>query len=131
MLPIDVVVVKDGIRSVKRIDDLSPEDSIMDAGPETMAALKKKINASRSVLWNGPLGLYQDGYKQPTLDLAAMIADSGAQSVVGGGDTLAAIAELGIEDKLSFVSTGGGATLDFLANETLPGIEALKSNSIS
>lgn len=131
MLPIDVVVVKDGVRSVKRVDDLSAEDSIMDAGPETMAALKKKINASRSVLWNGPLGLYQDGYKQPTLDLATMIADSGAQSVVGGGDTLAAIAELGIEDKLSFVSTGGGATLDFLANETLPGIEALKSNSIS
>jgi len=131
MLPTDVVVVTDGVRSVKRIDELNADDSIMDAGPETMSALKKKINASRSVLWNGPLGLYQDGYTQPTLDLATMIADSGAQSVVGGGDTLAAIAELGIEDKLSFVSTGGGATLDFLANETLPGIEALKSNNVS
>lgn len=100
-------------------------DKIMDVGPKTLSLLQKVVNTSKFVLWNGPLGAYEYGYTKPTHALARMIAESGAQSVIGGGDTLATIAELGIEDKFTFVSTGGGAMLDYLATGTLPGIEAL------
>ncbi|OHB17472.1 MAG: phosphoglycerate kinase, partial [Candidatus Zambryskibacteria bacterium RIFOXYD2_FULL_43_10] len=110
---------------------LLPEDTIvvnnkiMDAGPITMENLKSKIVAAKLVLWNGPLGFYELGYKVATLQLAKMISEFGHESIVGGGDTIAAINELNLFDKFSFVSTGGGAMLDFLATGTLPGIEAL------
>lgn len=108
-------------------DDTIVEDKkIMDAGPVTMENLKLKIKSSNLVLWNGPLGSYERGYKVATLQLAKLIAESGKESIVGGGDTLAAVKELDLFDKFSFVSTGGGAMLEFLATGTLPGIEALK-----
>lgn len=97
----------------------------LDANAEVIRQLAEKIENSEFILWNGPLGKYEDGLKEGTLALAKLIADSGKQSIVGGGDTLAAIKELGNLDKFSFVSSGGGAMLDFLATETLPGIEAL------
>lgn len=97
----------------------------IDANPETIAVIKEKVDISKFVLWNGPLGNYEKGYKEGTLSLANMLAESGKEVIVGGGDTLAAIKELGIEDKFTFVSTAGGAMLDFLAKGTLPGIEAL------
>ncbi|MEK9184698.1 MAG: phosphoglycerate kinase [Patescibacteria group bacterium] len=100
-------------------------NSIVDAGPKTVEELKKYINKSKFVLWNGPLGEYENGFKNPTLELAKIIAESGVQSVIGGGDTLSAISELGLEDKFTFVSTGGGAMIQYLADGTLPGIEAL------
>lgn len=109
-----------------------PEDviedggKILDAGPVSLEHLQSKIDEAQLILWNGPLGSYEHGYKTNTLTLAKMIADSGKESIVGGGDTLAAIQELGIKDKFSFVSTGGGAMLEFLATGTLPAIEALK-----
>ncbi len=109
-----------------------PEDTIvdggkiMDAGPRSMENLKSLILTSKLVLWNGPLGNYELGYKVATLELAKLISEFSHESIVGGGDTLAAIEELNILDKFSFVSTGGGAMLDFLATGTLPGIEALK-----
>ena len=127
ILPPDVIV-QDG--QAKLCDDLSPTDKIMDDGPQTLAELGKRIDGARFILWNGPLGMYENGYKQPTLDLAKLVGAAtgrGATTIVGGGDTLAAIAELGIEDKFTFVSTGGGAMLDFLAQGTLPGIEALEN----
>jgi phosphoglycerate kinase len=93
---------------------------------ETIEILKTKIENSEFILWNGPLGKYEDGYKDGTLALAQVIADSGKTSIVGGGDTLAAIKELNLYDNFTFVSTAGGAMLDFLANGTLPGIEALE-----
>ena len=77
-------------------------------------------------MWNGPLGNYEKGFIQPTIELAKILAASGNKTIVGGGDTLAAIASSGVEDKISFISTGGGAMLQFLLDETLPGIEALK-----
>src|SRR3989344_8920776 len=107
-------------------DTIVEDKKIMDAGPITMENLKSKINNSKLVLWNGPLGSYERGYNVATLQLAKLIAESGNESIVGGGDTLAAIEELNLLDKFSFVSTGGGAMLDFLAAGTLPGIEALK-----
>jgi phosphoglycerate kinase len=101
-------------------------DRIVDAGPETMVALKKKIAEAKFILWNGPLGAYELGFTESTLELARLLAETKVETVVGGGDTLAAIETLKIFDQFSFVSAAGGAMLDFLANETLPGIEAIK-----
>ena len=88
--------------------------------------MSKTISESNFILWNGPLGNYEIGFKEKTILLAKMLSESGKKVIVGGGDTVAAIKELNIEDKFTFVSTGGGAMLDFLANETLPGIEVLE-----
>jgi phosphoglycerate kinase len=124
-LPSDVVVKRDGNVHIVPLDKILPDDIIVDAGPNTLLELKELIARSSSVLWNGPLGGYEEGYRQPTLELARFLADSGKETILGGGDTLAAIRELQLSDKFSFVSTGGGAMLDFLAAGTLPGIEAL------
>ncbi|MFA5999753.1 MAG: phosphoglycerate kinase [Candidatus Paceibacterota bacterium] len=102
------------------------DSAAIDANPETLELIREKVNASKFILWNGPLGNYENGYTDGTLALAKILAESGKEVVVGGGDTLTAIEKLQIVDKFSFVSTGGGATLDFLANGTLPGIQALK-----
>ena len=99
--------------------------SAIDANTETLSLLEEKIKSSEFILWNGPLGKYENGFKEGTFALARMLSNSGKQVIVGGGDTLAAIEELNILDKFSFVSTGGGAMLEFLAEGTLPGIEAL------
>ncbi|MBX4181336.1 phosphoglycerate kinase [Candidatus Parcubacteria bacterium] len=97
----------------------------LDVDEETIKNLQFKINNSEFILWNGPVGKYEDEYKKGTLEIAQAIANSGKESIVGGGDTIAAIKELNLFDKFSFVSTAGGAMLDFLATGTLPGIEAL------
>jgi phosphoglycerate kinase len=129
ILPTDVKVKNgDGI-FIKKTDDILPEDYIVDAGPKSMESFSEILRKSKFILWNGPLGNYEKGFKDSTLTLAKNIAESGATSIVGGGDTIASIEELGIKDQFSFISTGGGAMLDFLANETLPGIEALQSNT--
>ncbi len=98
----------------------------LDADKETLENLKKEINKSKMILWNGPLGDFEHGYKLGTNELAQMIADAEAETIVGGGDTLASIKELNLLDKFSFVSTGGGAMLAFLGTGTLVGIDALK-----
>lgn len=97
----------------------------LDANKETLELLKKDIDEANFIIWNGPLGQYETGHTQYTLELAQILADAKAEVIIGGGDTLAAIKSLNILDKFSFVSTGGGAMLDFLAKGTLPGIEAL------
>ena len=141
LLPIDAVVLRaDGTVIQKEVGPatIAPDEIIMDAGPATVAMLVEKINSAAQILWNGPLGAYEKGYTQPTLDLArAIIAQTkkSAESIVGGGDTLAVIADLtmnageSVETDFTFVSTGGGAMLDFLANETVPGVEALERSS--
>lgn len=125
LIPIDVVVLNNGKSSYKKVEDVLPDDNILDAGPETIKMLKEKILHSQYVLWNGPLGKYELGFDIATKDLASVIALSSAYTIVGGGDTLVAIVDLDLEDKYSFISTGGGAMLEFLLNGTLPGIEAL------
>jgi phosphoglycerate kinase len=125
LLPVDI---ENQNNEIKKVAEVTKEDKMLDVGTETLSQLKEVISKCKFVLWNGPLGNYEAGYKKPTLDLAKIIAESGVESAVGGGDTLAAIAELGIEEKFTFVSTGGGAMLDYLANETLPGIEALEKS---
>ena len=127
VLPIDFVVEeKNGERVNKIIGDVEKTDTIFDAGDKTVDGLIDLIVAADFVLWNGPLGFYEKGFKEPTLKIARAIAESNAKSILGGGDTIAVIKELGILDAFDHVSTGGGAMLDFLAKGTLPGLEALK-----
>ena len=129
LLPIDIT---NQHGQEKPADGLTKDDKIMDSGSKTLELLKEPINRAKFILWNGPLGLYEDGYKGPTLELAKLISSAterGAETIVGGGDTLAAIASLGIEEKFTFMSTGGGAMLDFLAKGTLPGLEALEKSA--
>lgn len=121
------------------IDDVWKDDAIMDIGQKSIELLEKEIKKAKYILWNGPLGEYELGFMQSTLDVAQMIAEAtqkgkhgemqSVQSIVGGGDTLAVIDKLKIEDRFTFVSTGGGAMLEFLAKGTLPGIEALEAST--
>ncbi len=125
-IPIDVVVAAGKNKSQKPAHEVSPKDAIWDIGHESLVELQALIKQAGFVLWNGPLGNYEEGYVEGTKKLAEIIAASNAKSIVGGGDTVAAIQSLGLMDKFTFVSTGGGAMLDFLVHETLPGIDALK-----
>ena len=126
LLPVDLVV--DGGAAGKRtceLDQVQPEEAILDAGPKTVAMLREYINTAATILWNGPFGNYEGGYIEATEAVAKLIAESDAQSVVGGGDTVAAIEKLGINDQFTHVSIGGGAMLQFLEDGTLPVIKAL------
>ena len=127
--PVDVIVAPVGGKRddarVSALTDIQPYEAVLDAGPHTLAALVSLVNTSKTIVWNGPLGLFEDGFIDGTRILARAIAHSGAHSIIGGGDTLAAVEPMGYTDSYSFVSTGGGAMLDFLAYKTLPGIKAL------
>jgi len=127
ILPSDVVVkIGDSKKiAVKRIDELSQDDSIMDVGPETIKNFASEIKNTKLIVWNGPLGYYEGGFDKGTIALLKLITESKAVSIIGGGDTAVMVEKLGIADKLSFVSTGGGAALDYLANGKLPGIDAV------
>lgn len=107
------------------LDGRAPFEAVLDHGPRTMAMLESMVKGAKTVLWNGPLGNYEKGYVAGTEQLAKAIALSGAHSVIGGGDTIAAVEKLGLSARFSFISTGGGAMLDFMATGTLPGLEAL------
>jgi len=126
VLPIDVVTENTGKKTTKMATAVLSDDTIFDAGPKTVAMLAEKFASANFILWNGTLGAYENGFAEGTEALARAIVKSSAESIVGGGDTLACVSKLNILDEFSFVSTGGGAMLEFLANETLPGIEALK-----
>ncbi len=123
ILPVDVTLLD---KTIKKPEELKPNEKIMDAGPETIKKLEDLSKTAKLIIWNGPLGDYEEGFTEPTLDLANILAESTATTIIGGGDTVAAIQKLNNEDKFTFVSTGGGAMLEFLLNDTLPGIEALK-----
>jgi phosphoglycerate kinase len=125
-LPKDVTVQNDGEISVKKPSDVEADDKILDVGLESIADLKNLIKESEFILWNGPLGDYENGFRDGTIDLAKAIAESSSHSIIGGGDTFAVISKLNLEDKFDFISTAGGALLEFLYSGTLPGIEALK-----
>ncbi len=128
-LPEDYVVAPMGSERsdghLTGITVVAPDEAILDDGPKTIEHLTARVQAAKVVLWNGPLGNYEKGFVEGTEALARAISSSGAHSIVGGGDTIAAIEKLGVSDKISFISTGGGAMLDFLAEGTLPGIKAL------
>lgn len=127
ILPSDVVIkTGDGKKTaVRNIDRLSLEDTIVDVGPETIKNLAPILKKAKLIVWNGPLGFYEEGFDKGTIALLNAIAESKATSIIGGGDTAVIVEKLGLESKLSFVSTGGGATLDYLADGKLPGIDAI------
>lgn len=126
ILPVDVEVIKNSKSRFTKPNEIMPDESIVDIGLQTVELLKDLINKASFILWNGPLGKYEDGFGGATEEILKIISKSKAKSVIGGGDTTALISKLKIEDKLGFVSTGGGATLDFLSKGTLPGIRVLK-----
>jgi phosphoglycerate kinase len=105
-----------------------PEDMMgVDIGPKTVAAYAKVIAEARTIFWNGPMGIFEiDAFAQGTIGIAKAVAASGAVSIVGGGDSVAAVKKAGVKDKISHISTGGGASLEYIAYETLPGITALE-----
>ncbi len=129
VIPVDAIVAPKGSARdaghPTKLSDVKDDEAILDIGPETSALLADIVKESKSVLWNGPLGNYENGFTDGTENLAKAIVASGAHSVMGGGDSIAVVENLGLADKFSFISTGGGAMLDFLAEGTLPGIEAL------
>ena len=129
--PVDVTVTKKNSEVLfKSPDKIDTDESVVDICPETLEQMKELLKDAKTLVWNGPLGNYELGFKDKTESLAQIVAKftagNGLESVVGGGDTVASINALGLERKFSFLSTGGGAMLDFLVDETLVGIEALK-----
>ncbi len=126
VLPVDVRVRNGDKVFIKTPDKLVKTDNILDVGLESIEKLLPVIAEANFILWNGPLGNFEKGFKGSTEAVAKLIAGGNAVSIIGGGDTIAAIRELDLLNQFDFVSTGGGAMLDFLANGTLPGIEALR-----
>ncbi len=108
------------------LDGKAPYEAVLDNGPRTVAHLMELVKSAKTILWNGPLGNYEKGFVEGTERLAVAIAKSGAHSILGGGDTIAAVEKLGISGHFSFISTGGGAMLDFMAHGTLPGLVPLR-----
>jgi phosphoglycerate kinase len=101
----------------------------LDIGPQTVAAFRGELMRAKTIVWNGPMGVFEmPAFAKGTLGVAEAVAaatDGGATSIVGGGDSVAAVHQAGVADKISHISTGGGASLEFLAGEKLPGVEAL------
>ncbi|HEY0964702.1 MAG TPA: phosphoglycerate kinase [Candidatus Paceibacterota bacterium] len=125
LIPIDVVVKgPQGIRTCAP-NEVAPDESIFDCGDTTIAMLAEHIKQAATVLWNGPFGNYEGGFKKSTEDTMHLLAESKAYSVVGGGDTVAAIEALGLNDKLGFVSIGGGAMLTYLEHGSTPVLDIL------
>ncbi len=128
MPPMDAVVMSGpGAEREAIIVDIRAEERIIDIGPATSALWAEKIAAAPFVLWNGPMGIYEEGYVDGTDMLAEALSKSPARAVVGGGDTIAALTKHTFDTQKVFVSTGGGAMLDFLTHGTLPGLEALRN----
>ncbi|OHA60178.1 MAG: phosphoglycerate kinase [Candidatus Vogelbacteria bacterium RIFOXYD1_FULL_46_19] len=126
ILPTDVVVKTAEGSEVKQLESIRRQDIIVDVGPATLKQLSKLVRESKFILWNGPLGNFEKGFAGGTEKLARIVARADAYSVVGGGDTVAAIENLKLAEKFNHLSTAGGAMMEFLATGTLPGIEALK-----
>ena len=129
MLPVDVVVKGTSGTSTKSVTEVGVDEAMLDAGPETLHALAPLIASAKTILWNGTLGNYENGFEEGTNALAALIADAQGTSFVGGGDTVAMIDKLGRIGDFDFVSTAGGAMLTFLETGTLAGIEALRAGN--
>ena len=135
-IPIDAVVAKEMSATakpeLKAIENIAADDLILDLGPTSVAALKMIIASAGTIVWNGPIGVFEiAAFAEGTKEVAEAIAGSPAYSLAGGGDTLAAIAQFGVTDKVSYVSTGGGAFLEFLEGKTLPAVEILQARSRS
>ena len=130
-LPVDVVVAKafaeDAEATVKLVADVAEDDMILDIGPQTAANFAQLLKSAGPILWNGPVGVFEfDQFGEGTRVLAEAIADSAGFSIAGGGDTLAAIDKYGVAERISYISTGGGAFLEFVEGKVLPAVEILQ-----
>ncbi|MBC7655671.1 MAG: phosphoglycerate kinase [Frankiaceae bacterium] len=133
-LPTDVVVAPtfaaDAPATIKAVADVGADDMILDIGPETAARYATTIAAAGTILWNGPVGVFEfDAFGKGTEVLARAIADSEAFSIAGGGDTLAAVEKYGVADGIDYISTGGGAFLEFCEGKELPAVAALQARA--
>jgi phosphoglycerate kinase len=131
LLPVDVVVATELSATAKAItkslDEIKPEDKILDIGPKTIALYQSYIAKARTIVWNGPVGVFEyPPFAAGTKSIAESIAASSAFSLAGGGETLSAIENYHLNDKISYISTGGGAFLEYLEGKSLPAIELLQ-----
>lgn len=133
-LPVDVVVAKEFAETaqatIKSIKDVADDDMILDIGPVSAQQFADLLKSAKTILWNGPVGVFEfDQFGEGTRILAQAIADSDAFSIAGGGDTLAAIDKYGIGERVSYISTGGGAFLEFVEGKVLPAVEVLQQRA--
>jgi phosphoglycerate kinase len=133
-VPEDVVVAVEASArarsSIKAPGDVQADEMILDIGPRTAAALAERLKSAGTIVWNGPVGVFEiDAFAKGTHAIGRAIAESKAFSIAGGGDTLAAIAKFGLEKRISYISTGGGAFLEFLEGKKLPAVEALEARA--
>jgi len=133
ILPKDVVVAKeckaDSPSRIVTIDKIPADQMGMDAGPETIRIISEIVKRAGTVLWNGPVGVFEfDAFAKGTIAVAKALAESKAISIIGGGDSAAAVKKAGLADRMTHISTGGGATLEYLEGRVLPGIAALRDN---
>lgn len=133
-LPMDVVVASefsaDAEAVVKSVDEVGENDMILDVGPQTAHVFAALMKEAGTIVWNGPVGVFEfDQFGAGTEEMAQAIADSNAFSIAGGGDTLAAVDKYGIADRISYISTGGGAFLEFLEGKTLPAVAVLQQRA--
>jgi phosphoglycerate kinase len=133
-IPVDVVCAKEfsaeAQATIKAAKDVAADDLILDIGPKTAAQLAAVLGKAGTIVWNGPVGVFEfDRFGEGTKTLAKAIASSPAFSIAGGGDTVAAIVKYGIEDKIGYISTGGGAFLEFLEGKKLPAVEILEARA--
>ncbi|ANG61269.1 phosphoglycerate kinase [Marinobacterium aestuarii] len=133
-LPVDVVVATEfaetATATVKLVDDVAADDMILDIGPQSAAALAELLKNAGTIIWNGPVGVFEfDQFGEGTKTLSLAIAASEGFSIAGGGDTLAAVDKYGIADQVSYISTGGGAFLEFVEGKILPAVAMLESRS--
>ncbi|MFK7161593.1 phosphoglycerate kinase [Marinospirillum sp. MEB164] len=131
-LPSDVVVAKEfsdqAEASIKAVEDVAEDDMILDIGPDSAAALSLLLKEAQTILWNGPVGVFEiQQFSSGTEVLSRAIAQSPAFSIAGGGDTLAAIDQYGIAEQVSYISTGGGAFLEYVEGKKLPAVAALEA----
>jgi phosphoglycerate kinase len=129
VLPVDHIVVEtiDVKAKTEIVDENIPDGKIaVDIGPKTIALFKGNLKTAKTIVWNGPLGIFEmEPFSKGTEEIAKFISTLKAVSIIGGGDTAAAVAKFKLQDKMTHISTGGGASLEFLEGKTLPGIAAL------
>lgn len=133
-IPVDVVTAKEFAESAeavtKKVEDVADDDMILDIGPQTAHIVAALMKEAKTIIWNGPVGVFEfDQFGEGTREMALAIADSDAFSIAGGGDTLAAVDKYGITDKISYISTGGGAFLEFVEGKVLPAVAMLEARA--
>jgi len=131
VLPTDAVIAdkfdKDAAKKVVAVDAVPSDWRVLDVGPQTIDAFAKILSNAKTVVWNGPLGVFEmPAFAQGTVEIAKRLATSGATTIIGGGDSAAAVEQAGVADEMTHISTGGGASLEFLEGRVLPGVAALQ-----